>query len=298
MERTLVVLAGPTASGKTACGIELAEHFSSEIISADSRQIYKEPRIGTAVPTPEELSRIRHHFIQVVSLTDPFTASRFEFEGLDLLEQLFQNQKLIFLVGGSGLYIDALCTGIDDLPSADPAIRQSLHERLALEGLPSLAEELKRLDPLSHSRVDLHNPLRVMKALEVSLQTGKPYSSFLTSTPKKRPFRMIRIALDMDRNLLYDRINRRVDRMMEDGLLKEVEGLKRYRDLTPMKSVGYRELFRHLDGELSLEEAVDLIKRNTRKYARKQLTWFRKNGNYRWFEPGQTSGMIRYIKDA
>ena len=298
MTPTLLVLAGPTAVGKTACGIELAEHFGTEIISADSRQLYRETTIGTAVPSPEELARIRHHFIQEVSLEDPWHAYRFEQEALIRLEQLFQRHELVLAVGGSGLYIDALCHGIDDLPSHDPRIRADLSRRLEEEGLAALREELKVLDPVSYGKIDLNNPLRVMKALEVSIQTGKPYSGFLSAPRKERPFRVLKMALDMDRSLLYERINTRVDLMMEAGLLEEVRHLLPYRDLTPMKTVGYRELFRHLDGEYSLEEAVDLIRRHTRKFARKQLTWFRKNQQYSWFEPAQLPEMTRWIMEA
>jgi len=298
MENTLVVIAGPTAVGKTASGISLARHFSSEIVSADSRQLYRECSIGTAVPTREELSQVPHHMIQVSSLANPYNASRYELEVMDLLESLFEKHELLFLVGGSGLYIDALCKGIDDLPPADESLRAKLLKKHEELGLPHLLEDLQSLDPVSYERIDRNNPLRVLKALEVSIQTGRPYSSFLTSSPKKRPFRILKLALDMNREILYDRINRRVHRMMDDGLLEEVAGVLPFRGMSPMKTVGYRELFRHLDGELSLEDAVDLIKRNTRKFARKQLTWFRKNHAYTWFHPDQPEEMIRWIMEA
>jgi tRNA dimethylallyltransferase len=298
MEKTLVVVAGPTAVGKTACGIRLARHFDSEIISADSRQIYRETRIGTAVPSQAERALVPHHFIQVSSLSDPYHASRFEEEVMSLLPALFGEHDLLFMVGGSGLYIDAVCHGIDELPSADPELRARLHRELEAKGLPALTGQLRELDPVSYGRIDLQNHLRVMKALEVSLQTGRPYSAFLSATRKKRPFRILRLALDMDREDLYDRINRRVDAMMAEGLLDEVRSVLPYREVTPMKTVGYRELFRHLDGTLSLDEAVDLIKRNTRKFARKQLTWFRKGQMYRWFTPDQYEEMIRWIMAA
>jgi tRNA dimethylallyltransferase len=217
---------------------------------------------------------------------------------LSRLEGLFGKQDLVLMVGGSGLYIDAVCHGIDDLPPADPQLRSSLREQLERQGLAPLAEKLRELDPVSHARVDLQNPMRVLKALEVSIQTGKPYSSFLSSPRKKRPFRILRMALEMDRRELYGRINRRVEQMMEAGLLEEVKGLVAYRNSTPMKTVGYRELFRHLDGEISLGEAVDLIKRNTRKFARKQITWFRKDQLYTWFPPSGLEDMIRWIEEA
>lgn len=296
MAKTLVVLAGPTAVGKTACGIVLARHFQTEIISADSRQIYRETSIGTAVPSPHEKELVKHHFIQSGSLENPFNASRYEAEALTLLETLFRTQNLVLMVGGSGLYIDAVCHGIDDLPSADPVLRAQLLEQYQREGLGPLTRQLKALDPVSYERVDLKNHMRVLKALEVSMQTGKPYSSFLSDRPKSRPFRILRLALDMDREELYRRINQRVERMMEAGLLGEAQRLLPFRNLTPMKTVGYRELFRYLDGEISMEEAVDLIKRNTRKFARKQLTWLRKNNLYEWFSPKETGRMISWIE--
>ena len=298
MNKTLLVLAGPTAIGKTACGIQIAGHFKTEIISADSRQIYSETSIGTAVPAPEELSLVKHHFIHTASLEDPYNASRYEHEALRVLEGLFKFHNLVIMVGGSGLYIDAVCKGIDDLPPADPALRSLLLRRLKEEGLEALTEQLKEIDPLSYQRVDLKNHMRVLKALEVSLQTGKPYSEFLSDPKKERPFRIMRAALDMDRVELYQRVNQRVDQMMEQGLLDEVRSVMRFRHLTAMKTVGYRELFRHLDGELSLDEAVDLIKRNTRKFARKQLTWFRKGNLYKWFRPEQHDEIIHWVEEA
>ena len=296
MKKTLLVIGGPTAVGKTACGIEVAQHFGSEIISADSRQIYRECTIGTAVPNPDELAAVPHHFIQTVSLSDPYNASRFEEEVLQKLRDLFETKDLVLMVGGSGLYIDAVCHGIDELPSADLALRKELHRRFEMEGLDPLTEELKRLDPLSHARIDLKNHMRVMKALEVSIQTGIPYSSFLTALPKERPFRILRVAMDMERDLLYQRINARVERMMERGLLDEVQSLQAFRGSTPMKTVGYRELFRYFDGELNLDEAVDLIKRNSRKFARKQITWFRKKNQYRWITSEYSRRVISWVE--
>ncbi len=296
MEKRLVVVAGPTAVGKTSTGIEIAKHFSTEIISADSRQIYRETSIGTAVPTPDELADVPHHFIQSISLSESYNASLYEHQVLSVLDQLFVNHNLVVMVGGSGLYIDAVCRGIDDLPTVDPELRTRLLQRFEKDGLEPLVRELKSLDPVSYDRVDLKNHMRVLKALEISIQTGKPYSSHLSAIKKERPFRILRIALDMERETLYNRINERVDRMMVEGLLAEVEQLQPFRKQTAMKSVGYRELFRFLDGELELEEAVDLIKRNTRKFARKQLTWFRKNNLYRWFSPDDTEAIIQWIE--
>jgi tRNA dimethylallyltransferase len=296
MKKTLLVLAGPTAVGKTICSIDLARHFNTEIISADSRQIYQECTIGTAVPSPEELARAKHHFIQIVSVRDAYNASMFEFQVLEKLEELFKKHDLLLMAGGSGLYIDAVCHGIDDLPSVEPELRKHLLQRFETEGLEFLTRELKELDPISYGQVDLKNHMRVLKALEVSMQTGKPYSSFLSAEKKKRPFQILRMALDMERELLYDRINWRVEEMMEAGLLEEVKLLEPLREYTAMKTVGYRELFKHLDGELSLDEAVDLIQRNTRKFARKQLTWFRKENRYQWFSPSEGAEMLRWIE--
>lgn len=296
MVKTLVVLAGPTAVGKTALGISLARHFKTEIISSDSRQIYNETTIGTAVPSSADLSSVRHHFIQVASLTNPYNASRYEQDVLTLLDTLFKEHNMILMAGGSGLYIDAVCNGIDDLPTADPRLRSQLSQQLGTEGLEPLIKRLKELDPISYAKVDLKNHMRVLKALEVSIQTGKPYSSFLSEKKKERPFRILRVALDMDREMLYQRINVRVDKMMERGLLDEAQTVIGFRDLTAMKTVGYRELFSYLDGDVSLEEAVKLIKGNTRKFARKQLTWFRRGNQYTWFHPGQTEEITSWIE--
>lgn len=292
MKKTLLVLAGPTAVGKTAIGIDLAEHFGCEIISADSRQIYRETTIGTAVPSHDELSRVKHHFIQCISIKDNYNASMYEQQVLQKLEELFLQHDLVVMVGGSGLYIDAVCRGIDDLPTVDPQLRKTLLERFEKEGLGPLCSELKKLDPLSYEKIDLKNHMRVLKALEVSIQTGKPYSDFLSATPRERPFQILQFALDMNREILYDRINHRVDLMMEAGLMKEVRQLQHLRTYTAMKTVGYRELFRVLDGEISLDEGVDLIRRNSRKYARKQLTWFRKENRFTWFSPDDPGEII------
>lgn len=297
MKKTLLVLGGPTASGKTACGIHLARHFGTEIISADSRQIFREPSIGTAVPSKEELEAVPHHFIQCISLAEPYNASKFEQQVLKRLEALFSVHDLVLMVGGSGLYIEAVCGGIDDLPPADPVLRKELHRRLQQEGLQPLTEELHKRDPVTYEKVDLKNHMRVLKALEVSIQTGQPYSDFLSATSKARPFRILRAALHLEREELYRRINARVDQMMESGLLEEVERLMPFREYTAMKTVGYRELFRHLDGGIPLEEAVDLIKRNTRKFARKQITWFRKENRFHWIDAGHPERAIEWAEE-
>lgn len=296
MDKFLVVLAGPTAVGKTSCGIEVAAHFGTEIISADSRQIYRETTIGTAVPSPVELARIKHHFIQTVSVTEYYNASIFENQVLECLEQLFKECDLVLMVGGSGLYIDAVCEGIDELPTVDSELRRKLQEKFGREGLKSLTQLLEQLDPVSHKKLDLKNHMRVLKALEISIQTGKPYSSFLSDSKKERPFHILRAALDLDREILYERINRRVDHMMEAGLMEEVRDMQQLRDYTALKTVGYRELFQVLDGKLTLEEGVDLIKRNTRKFARKQLTWFRKEQDYGWFSPENCKELIQWVE--
>ena len=296
MKKTLVVVAGPTAVGKTSCGLEVARHFGTEIISADSRQIYKETTIGTAVPSSEDLAMVKHHFIQNISVTESYNASMYENQVLEKLEELFKIHDLVVMVGGSGLYIDAVCDGIDDLPKVDQTLREELQDRLNNEGLEVLTQLLFRLDPVSYKKVDLKNHMRVLKALEISIQTGKPYSTFLSDTKKERPFQILRIALDLDREILYTRINQRVEQMMEAGLLEEVKQVQHLKEYTAMKTVGYRELFRVLDKELSINEGVDLIKRNTRKFARKQLTWFRKEKRYQWFSPDSCKKIVNWIE--
>lgn len=296
MKPTLVVLAGPTAVGKTTCGLEVARHFGTEIISADSRQIYRETTIGTAVPSPKELALVKHHFIQSISVKEPYNASIYENQVLEKLEQLFKVHDLVLMVGGSGLYIDAVCEGIDDLPKVDPGLREELQEKFRKEGLESLTKQLLILDPVSFEKVDLKNHMRVLKALEISIQTGKPYSSFLSDTKKERFFHILRIALDLDREILYKRINTRVEQMMEAGLLEEVRQVQHLKGYTAMKTVGYRELFPVLEGKQSINEGVDLIKRHTRKFARKQLTWFRKEKRYQWFSPRNCKEVIDWIE--
>jgi tRNA dimethylallyltransferase len=296
MNRTLVVIGGPTAIGKTGVAIALAKRYHTEILSADSRQIYKETTIGTAVPSQEELQAVPHHFIQTVSLRDYYNASMYEADALEKLQNLFKKHGVVVMTGGSGLYINAVCFGIDDLPSIDPEIRKRLAIQFRERGLNSIVEDLKKADPVTYKRVDLKNHFRVLKALEVSVQTGRPYSSFLTHKRKERNFRIIRLALDMDRDALYHRINCRVDSMIGSGLIDEVKSLEQFRGKNAMKTVGYRELFSYLDGHIPLEEAIDLIKRNTRKYARKQLTWFRKDNLYPWFHPCETERMFTFIE--
>lgn len=295
MPKTLVVLTGPTGIGKTAVSIELARYFHSEIVSCDSRQLFKELHIGTAVPSEEELQAVPHHFIQSHSINENYNASRYEKEALYLLDQLFQQHDILFMVGGSMLYIDAVCNGIDSMPDADPEIRADLKKQLDNEGLESLRLQLKKLDPDYYETVDLKNPARIIHALEISLMTGKPYSSFRTNPRKERPFKIVKIGLNIDRELLHNRINRRVDLMLENGLIDEARKVYPQKHLTALNTVGYRELFASFDGEISEEKAIELIKRNSRRYARKQLTWFRNDEEMAWFTPDETARIIEYI---
>lgn len=296
MAKTLVVLTGPTGIGKSDLAIRLAEQFKTEILSCDSRQIYKELSIGTAVPPAEDLGRVKHHFIQTHSISEQYNASRYEHEALEMLSSLFDSYDLLFMVGGSMLYIDAVCNGIDIMPDADPEIRTSLKKQLNEEGLESLRILLKQLDPEYYNVVDLKNPNRLIHALEISIMTGKPYSSFRTNTRKERPFQIIKIGLNCDRHILHNRINKRVDRMIEEGLEQEAREFFPQRHLNSLNTVGYRELFSFMNGDTSKEKAIDLIKRNSRRYARKQLTWFRKDEKMHWFSPDQFEEISNLIQ--
>ncbi|QIA07228.1 tRNA (adenosine(37)-N6)-dimethylallyltransferase MiaA [Draconibacterium halophilum] len=296
MPKTLVVITGPTGIGKTEVSIKVAQQFNSEIVSADSRQIFKELCIGTAVPSNEELAAVPHHFIQSHSVEENYNASRYETEALKLISELFQQNDVLLMVGGSMLYIDAICKGIDIMPDADPEIRASLKKQLEKEGLESLRLQLKTLDPEYYKKVDLKNPNRIIHALEISIQTGKPYSSFRSDTPKERPFNIIKIALNCDREILHKRINLRVDKMMEAGLEAEAQSVYHKKHLNSLNTVGYRELFAFFDGEISREKAVELIKRNSRRYARKQITWFRRDETVKWFKPSETEQIIAWLE--
>lgn len=276
-KRKLFLVIGPTASGKTDYAIELALRLNSPVISCDSRQIYKEMEIGTAPPSKEQLSLVKHYFIHSHSIHDYYTAGRYELEALSLMEELFKERSSLVMVGGSGLYADAVCYGLDDFPEPDPQIRESLTRRVKVEGVDSLRKELKLLDPESYESIEISNPQRVIRALEVVLTTGRKFSSFKSNKQKERNFEVEKIYIERERSELYDRINKRVDLMMSAGLLEEVRRLYPFRHLTALKTVGYRELFDYIEGKASLEEAVDLIKRNTRRYAKRQITWF-KNG--------------------
>ena len=275
--------------------MDIAKHFGIPIINADSRQIYRELKIGTARPTDEQTQAVRHYFVGTLGLDDYYSASLFEQQVLQLLDQLFQTSDYALLTGGSMMYIDAVCDGIDDIPTIDEETRRLMKQRLADEGLEALCEELRRLDPEYYEIVDRQNPRRVVHALEICTMTGKTYTSFRRRERRQRPFRIVKIALNRPREELYERINRRVDQMMSDGLLDEARALYRKKELNALNTVGYKELFDYLDGRWPLEEAVERIKGNTRRYARKQLTWYKKDEQIRWFHPDDKQSIIDYI---
>lgn len=297
MQKYLIVLTGPTGIGKTTAGIKLAQHFKTEIISSDSRQIFKEMTIGTAVPNKTELAEVKHHFIQTHSILDDYNASKYELETLNVINSVFADHEIVFLVGGSMLYIDAVCNGIDIMPDADPEIRKSLKEKFENEGIESLRYQLKKLDPVYYHAVDLKNPNRLIHALEICLMTGKPYSTFRTNHKRNRPFSLIKLGLNCDREELHNKINSRIDQMIETGLETEAMNLYSLKHLNALNTVGYREFFSYFEGKTTREEAIELIKRNTRRYARKQLTWFRNDSEMNWFEPGQTNEIIKFIEN-
>ncbi len=284
--KTLVIIAGPTAVGKTALCIALAKNFDSEIVSTDARQFYREMNIGTAKPTAEELAQVPHYLINTLSVEQAYDVKQFEKDGLAAIDKIFEKTGIAFATGGSGLFIKTLCEGIDEMPSADPAIRKTLETQLKSEGLDVLTRQLKTLDPEYYQQVDLANPQRVLRALEVCLSTGKSYSSFRKSGNKKqkRPFSILKIGLERERDELYNRINRRVDDMLNQGLFEEAKQLYPYRKLNALQTVGYQEIFGYLENQYDWEEAVRLIKRNSRRYAKRQMTWFRKDKEIRWFE--------------
>ncbi|MCK0131256.1 tRNA (adenosine(37)-N6)-dimethylallyltransferase MiaA [Flavobacteriaceae bacterium F08102] len=280
---TLITIVGPTSIGKTSLSIALARHFNTEILSADSRQFFKEMEIGTAVPEAHELAAAKHHFIQHKSIHEPYNVGDFERDALALLDARFMHKNPLILVGGSGLYVDAVLKGLDKFPTVDPSIRQTLKTRLATTGLASLQAELKRVDPVSYAQIDLENHQRLIRALEVSIGTGQPFSSYLAKEKVKRKFNYIKIGLTADRSIIYDRINLRVDQMIEKGLVNEARALYPLRELNALQTVGYRELFRYFTGEISLDFAIDEIKKNTRRFAKRQITWYRKDEDILWF---------------
>lgn len=291
--KTLIVIAGPTASGKTAVGIQLAQQLGTEIISADSRQFYREMAIGTAKPSAHELVQAQHHFINSHSINDSFNVGDFEQQGLALLNKLFQSHATVVMVGGSGLYIKAICEGFDQLPPVDPTIREQLNAAYESEGIGYLQEKLKQADPEYYQQVDLQNPQRLIRALEVFESNGSPYSSFRTASERQRPFRILKVGLSLPRELLYERINLRVDDMINQGLVEEVKSLLPHRHLNALNTVGYSEIFDYLDGKVSLPIAIDRIKQNTRRFAKRQMTWFNKDKEINWVEPGKVVDFVR-----
>lgn len=295
MGKTLIVIAGATGSGKTDLSIAIAHHYAAPIISTDSRQFYRGIPIGTAQPDKEQLQAVEHHFIASHDLKQDFNCGAYEQEALARLEQLFLKHDYVVAVGGSGLYIKALCEGMDSLPEADMALREELQQQLKSEGVDAMAERLRELDPAYYEVVDRKNPARVVRALEVCLQTGKPYSSLRTGERRERPFNIVKIATDMDRAVLYERIDHRVDIMIEQGLEQEARAVYHLRELNSLQTVGYREMFDYFDGTITLEEAIELIKRNSRRYAKRQMTWLRRDEEFAWFNPAEREKIIEYI---
>ena len=297
-KKTLIVIVGPTGIGKTDLGIYLAKQLDTEIVSADSRQFYKELKIGTAVPNDEELKEIKHHFIGNKSIDEYYNASSFEFEVIDLLDNLFIDKNTVILLGGSGMYVDAVCKGIDYLPEINMEIRNKLTKKFEDEGIESLRFELKKYDPEYYKTADLRNPKRLLKALEISMQTGKPYSSFRVQEKKERNFSIVKIGLNINRDELYKRIEQRVDNMIEKGLLDEAKQFLQKKNLNALNTVGYKELFPYFEGEYSLERAIELIKRNTRRYAKRQLSWFNRDKEIKWFKPSEREEVLEYINEC
>jgi tRNA dimethylallyltransferase len=292
MPKFLISIVGPTAIGKTKLSLDVAEHFGTEIISADSRQFFKEIPIGTAAPEPQDLKKIKHHFIHNKSIKETYNVGLFETEALNVLDTLLKTHNAVVMVGGSGLYVDAVCQGLDQFPTISPEIRIQLNKDLETNGLQDLQLELKRVDPKSYETIAIENPHRVIRALEIHRGTGTPYSSFLGQGLAKREFEVISIGLKADRSLIYERINQRVDLMIKNGLIDEVKSVKRNRKLNALNTVGYKELFSYLDGSYDLETAVSEIKKNTRRFAKRQITWFRKNTSTVWFDYNTPSKTI------
>lgn len=291
----LIILLGPTGVGKTELSLRIAEHFGSPIISSDSRQLYKDLPIGTAAPTAEQMARVQHYLVGTLSLTDYYSASNFEEDVIKLLAKLHQTHPAVVMTGGSMMYIDAVTKGIDDIPTVTPEIRSSIYKQYETEGLASILEELKKADPIHYEEVDRNNYKRVIHAVEICRMTGKPYSSFRTNTKKERPFRIIQVGLNREREELYERINRRVDQMMADGFLEEARRVFPYRHLNSLNTVGYKELFNYLDGTWTLDFAIEKIKRNSRVYARKQMTWFKRDTEIKWFHPDEEKAILAYL---
>ena len=295
MSKTLIIIAGPTAIGKTSLAISLAKHFKTEIISADSRQFYREMNIGTAKPSEAELKEVKHHLINSHSVLDQFNAGDFEKESIELINKLFLNHDQVIMVGGSGLFINAVSHGFDQLPIATEEIRNYFNTILEEKGIKFLQDQLKKIDPVYYKEVDIYNPQRIIRALEVFECSGKTFSSLRTNIKKQRPFNIVKIGLNTDRNIVYERINLRVDQMIKDGLIKEVEGLKSFRHLNPLNTVGYSEIFDYLEGKSNREEAIEKIKQNTRRFAKRQLTWFKKSEDIKWYKPDELEPIIQYL---
>ena len=291
-ERTLIVIAGPTASGKTSTSIQIAKALNTEIISADSRQFYKEMQIGTAAPTPQELLEVKHHFIHNISIKDEYDVATYEKEVLLCLEGLFLEHNTVIMTGGSGMFIDAVCNGIDTMPDIDPSIRQRIAKMYEEQGIQALQDAVMSLDPVYWETVDRQNPRRLQRALEICYQTGEPFSSFHTHHKTERAFNIKRYALLWDRQTLYNRINQRVEQMLADGLVDEARSLYPYRQYNALNTVGYKELFSYFDGHCSLCDAVEQIKLNTRHYAKRQMTWFKKDSEYQWLSPAELTSIF------
>ncbi|MCP3895946.1 MAG: tRNA (adenosine(37)-N6)-dimethylallyltransferase MiaA, partial [Bacteroides sp.] len=295
-QKTLIVLIGPTGVGKTELSLRLAEHFQTGIVSSDSRQLYADLKIGTAAPTAEQLNRVPHYLVGTLQLTDYYSAAQYEQEALAVLETQFEQRDVMILTGGSMMYVDAICKGIDDIPSIGAETREIMLQRYESEGLEKLCAELRLLDPEYYKIVDLRNHKRVIHALEICYMTGKTYTSFRTQQKKERPFRIIKIGLTRDRSELYDRINQRVDIMMQEGLLEEARSVYPYRELNSLNTVGYKELFQYLDGNWELPFAIEKIKQNSRIYSRKQMTWFKRDEEIQWFHPDQEKDILSYLQ--
>ncbi|HCI54994.1 MAG TPA: tRNA (adenosine(37)-N6)-dimethylallyltransferase MiaA [Bacteroidales bacterium] len=297
MRNTLIVILGPTASGKTELSIEIASYFGTEIISSDSRQFYREMKIGTSVPDDEQLNRIKHHFIRFISIHDYYNAFLYEKDVLNILPSLFKKNSVVIMCGGSGLYIDAVCKGMDYIPDIDPAIREKYSKLCHEEGIESLRIALKMMDPEYYRIVDLRNPRRIIRALEICEAAGRPYSSFLKKELPGREFRIIKVGLERPRDELYRRINERVDRMMAGGMEEEARDLYGFRHLNALQTVGYRELFDYFDRKIDLDSAINLIKQNTRRYAKRQITWWARDDGIKWFHPDQKEEIIRFLEE-
>ena len=294
--KTLVVLIGPTGVGKTELSLRLAEAFDTCILSADSRQLFADMPIGTAAPTPAQLQRVPHYFVGTLKPTDYYSAAQYEADVLQLLDRLFCEKEVVLLTGGSMMYIDAVCKGIDDIPTVDADTRQLMLHKYQTEGLEHLCAELRLMDPEYYQKVDLKNPKRVIHALEICYMTGKTYTSFLTQPRKERPFRILKVGLRRDREELYQRINQRVDEMIASGLEQEARRLYPYRRLNALNTVGYKEMFQFIEGQWTLQQAVEKIKQNTRIYSRKQMTWFKRDADIRWFHPEQETEILQYLR--